>query len=256
MNIKQNIPLTLILILLFTLSSCGSKKDIVYFQDLNNIQNLIDSSCYELKIKPHDNLLITVSSLNTEASDVFNLIKLKQGGNAYNMEWQGYLVDDKGDINFPVIGCVHIGGMTKLEALDLLQHKISRFIDDPVVNIRFLNYKIFILGAVNRPGAYTVHEEKISVTEALALAGDMSIYGNRRDVIIGRIENGEKKFYHLDMTSAAVFFSEAYYLRQNDILYIQPNKTLIQSSINFNPYITVVLSSLTFLFSLYTFFSK
>jgi polysaccharide export outer membrane protein len=255
MNIKQNVAFTLILILLFTLSSCGSKKDIVYFQDLNNIQNLIDSSSYELKIKPHDNLLITVPALNTEASDVFNLIKLK-GGNAYNMEWQGYLVDDNGDINFPVIGRMHIGGMTKLEAVDLLQHKIALFIDDPVVNIRFLNYKIFIIGAVNRPGAYTVNEEKISVTEALALAGDMSIYGNRRDLIVGRIENGEKKFYHLDMTSAAVFFSEAYYLQQNDILYIQPNKTLIQSSVNFNPYITLAISSLTFLFSLYTFFSR
>jgi polysaccharide export outer membrane protein len=151
---------------------------------------------------------------------------------------------------------MHIGDLTKAQAIDLLQREITRFIDDPVVNIRFLNYKIFIIGAVNRPGAYTVSEEKISVTEALALAGDMSIYGNRHDVIVGRIEGGEKKFYHLDMTSASVFFSEAYYLRQNDMLYVQPNKTLIQSSVNVNPYLTIAISSLTFLFSLYTFFSK
>jgi polysaccharide export outer membrane protein len=254
-TILVSIPLVAFFILL--MSSCGSKKNIIYFQDIDKIQNLIDSSNYEIKIKPHDNLLITVSATNAEAADNYNIIKTKQGGGgASNLEWLGYLVDDNGDINFPTIGRLHIGGLTKVEAADLLQSKITQLIDNPVVNIRFLNYKIYIMGEVSHPGLYTVSEEKISVPEALTLAGDMTIYGNRHNVLIIRIENGEKKFYRLDMTSASVFFSEAYYLRQNDILYIEPNQTRVWSSTNVSPYLSIAISSLTFLLTLYTFFSK
>jgi polysaccharide export outer membrane protein len=172
------------------------------------------------------------------------------------MEWQGYLVDDKGYINFPIIGKIHVGGMTKQELIDLLEDKISQYIESPVVNIRFMNYRIYVLGEVRSPGAHAIREERISVPQALALAGDMTIYGNRHDVMVFRTENGERKVYHIDMTTTSIFFSESYYLQQNDILYVQPNATLIRNSINFNPYISLFISSVTFLLTLITFFSR
>jgi polysaccharide export outer membrane protein len=146
--------------------------------------------------------------------------------------------------------------MSKQEVIDMLEGKISQYIESPVVNIRFMNYRIYILGEVRSPGPHAVKEERISVPQALALAGDMTIYGNRHDVMVFRTENGEKKVYHLDMTSASVFLSESYYLQQNDILYVQPSSTLIRNSINFNPYISIFISSATFLLTLVTFFLR
>jgi polysaccharide export outer membrane protein len=238
-------------------SSCGSKKDIIYFQNIENILNTkYDSTIYEIRVQPHDNLLITVSALNPDAANDFNLIKIGQSSFGTGMEWQGYLVDDNGYINFPVLGKIQVGGMAKQEVIDLLEDKISQYIESPVVNIRFMNYRIYVLGEVRNPGPHAVREERISVPQALALAGDMTIYGNRHDVLVFRTENGEKKVYHLDMTTASVFFSESYYLQQNDILYVQPNATLIRNSINFNPYISLFISSATFLLTLVTFFLR
>jgi polysaccharide export outer membrane protein len=241
----------------FLLTSCGSKKDVIYFQDVRDIQTITyDSSYYDIRIIPNDNLLITVSALNQVAASDFNTVRLGQSGGSYNLEWQGYLVDESGDINFPVVGKVHLGGLTKSEAVDLLQQKVSQYINDPIVNIRFMNYKIHIMGEVNRPGTYTITDEKVSIPEALAMAGDMTIYGNRHEVMIYRVENGEKKSYHLDMTSSSVFFSEAYYLQQNDILYVQPNTTKVRSSTNISPYVSLFISSATFILTLYTLFTR
>jgi polysaccharide export outer membrane protein len=231
----------MILVVLF-LTSCGSSKDIIYFQNSDRILNgdYVDFSNYEIKIVPNDNLLITVSALNPQAVEPFNTVNLTRGYST-NLELQGYLVDENGDINFPVVGKLHLGGLSKSEAIQLIQSKISQYIDLPVVNIRYMNYKIAVLGEVSRPGTYFVDNEKISIPEALARAGDMTIYGQRHDILVCRMENNEKKVYHVDITSPTIFLSEVYYLQQNDIVYVLPNKSKIQSS-TYNPMISTFIS--------------
>ena len=225
----------IILILFFLFSSCGSRRDIVYFQNSDKISDgmyVRDNTEFNAVIMPNDNLFITVSAVNPEAVEVFNTSLLNRGGtlSATTLDVMGYLVDQKGNINFPLAGEIHVGGLTKKDAIQVLQKAVSKFVADPVINIRFLNYKISILGEVNRPGVYTVTDEKISIPQAIALAGDLTIYGERHNVQLIRMEKGEKKFYYIDLTSPDLFFSPDYYLHQNDILYVTPNGTKAGSS--------------------------
>ena len=225
----------LVVISLFLFSSCGSKRNILYFQNSDNIDEKMyfnDSTEFNTVIMPNDNLFITVSAVNPDAVEVFNTNQFNRIGNvsATALDISGYLVDQKGDINFPLVGEIHLGGLTKKNAIQLLQNQVSKFVTDPVVNIRFLNYKISIIGEVTRPGVYTVTDEKISIPQAIALAGDLTIYGDRHNVQLIRIENGKKQFHSIDLTTADLFFSPYYYLHQNDVLYIQPNGTKAGSS--------------------------
>ncbi|MCL1932920.1 MAG: polysaccharide biosynthesis/export family protein [Candidatus Azobacteroides sp.] len=233
-----------LLILLF--SSCGSRRDVVYFQNSDKIPEGIsaqDNSEFNAVIMPNDNLFITVSAVNPDAVEVFNTALLNKGGtlSTTTLDVMGYLVDPKGNINFPVVGEVHVAGLTKTEAIQELQKAVSKFVADPVINIRFLNYKISVLGEVNRPGVYTVTDEKISIPQAIALAGDLTIYGERHNVQLIRMEKGEKKFYSIDLTSPDLFFSPDYYLHQNDILYVTPNGTKAGSS-TYNQNLPLVVS--------------
>lgn len=235
------------------MTSCRSSKDVEYFQHTDVIPDSIymaDMTNYEVRIMPNDNLLITVSALNPLAAEPYNAVNLDRGTSA-TLEWQGYLVNENGVINFPVIGEIKLGGLTKKQAITLLQKEISQYIENPVINIRFMNYKISVLGEVNRPGTYLVTDEKISIPDALAQAGDMTIYGKREDVLICRVENGEKKFFHVDMTSPEIFFSDAYYLQQNDIIYVKPNGAKSMSS-SYNPMIGTILSISTLLITITT----
>jgi len=219
------------LILLFLFSSCGSKRDIVYFQNHDSMY-MFEKAEHTIKIMPNDNLFITVTSSNPEAVEVFNVGLSNRGAiSTASLDIYGYLVDQNGNINLPLVGEVRVGGLTKQKAVDLLQEKISKFLTEkPIVNVRFLNFKVSVLGEVNRPGVYTVTDEKISIPQAIALAGDLTIYGERQTIQLRRIENGEMNCYIIDLTSSDLFFSPYYYLRQNDILYISPNKTKAGSS--------------------------
>jgi polysaccharide export outer membrane protein len=242
----------MITIVITLLTSCGSSKEIAYFQGTENMPEgfYTDLANAEVRITPNDNLLITVSTTNPAAAEPYNIIDPKRGTST-NLELQGYLVDETGTINFPGIGKVHVGGLTKSQVADFLQTKLSQYIADPVVNIRFMNYKVTVLGEVNSPGTYTIADERISIPEALAKAGDMTIFGRRQDILICRVENGEKKFYHVDITSPDIFFSESYYLQQNDIVYIQPNKAKVSSS-KVNPLLSTYLSVAGLLVSITT----
>lgn len=242
-----------ILCFFLTISSCRSAKDVEYFQHTDEIPEIAfqnDMADYEIEIQTNDNLLIMVSASKVSAAEQFNTIDISRG-TSQTLEWQGYLVDENGDINFPLIGKIHLGGLTKLQAIALLQKEVSRYIDDPIVNIRLMNYKISILGEVNRPGSYVINDEKISIPVALAKAGDMTIYGKREDVLICRVENGQKKFYHVDLTSPSIFFSEAYYLQQNDIVYVKPNRSKSMSS-SYSPMVGTIISLSTLLVSITT----
>lgn len=212
------------LIICLISSSCVSNKKIVYFQGAEN--TIDETKVTEAKIQPNDNLLILVSSPKVEVSDIFNSIQINERGNSTqeSLALQGYIVDKDGYINFPILGRVKLGGLTKNEAINLLQEKISEYVVESTVNIRFLNFRVTVLGEVNKPGVYTVTNETISLPEALGLAGDMTIHGRRNNVLVCREVNGKKEFYRMDMTSPDLFRSPNYYLQQNDIVYIQPNK--------------------------------
>jgi polysaccharide export outer membrane protein len=238
------------------LTSCSSSKDIIYFQNTEAVSDTTydDLSNFEIRIMSNDNLFIKVSALNPEAVEPFNTVDLSRGYST-NLELQGYLVDERGNINFPVIGEVHLAGLTKVEAIASLEKKISQYIDKPVVNIRFMNYKVAVLGEVVRPGTYAVDNERISIPEALAKAGDMTIYGQRHNILICRVENGEKKFYHVDITSPEIFFSEAYYLQQNDIVYVLPNNSRAMGA-NVNPLLSISLSVITLIVTVVNFATR
>ncbi len=257
MNTKHSGLVCFLFSMVILFSSCGSPKDVVYFQNVESKYNHIDdSSKYKIRIAPNDNLMIGVTSTNPQAADVFNVIKFDRSyPPTESLAWQGYLVDQKGNINFPIIGTIHLGGLTKSEAIELIKGKVSKYIEDPVINIRFLNYKVSVLGEVNRPGTYTVNDERITLPQAIGLAGDMTIYGKRKNVLICREENGEKQFYRIDMTSPNVFQSPYYYLQQNDIVYVSPNGTKSGSS-TYNQNLPLIVSLISVLITAIALFTR
>lgn len=235
-----------IIVLLPFFFSCASSKKTVYFQGIDSADFTGLVTEYEVRIMPNDNLYITVSSLNPEASEIFNSINntAKASVNNETLNIIGYLVDNEGNINFPGLGIVHLGGMTKSEAIKYMTERISEFVVNPIVNIRIVNYKITVLGEVSKPGTYSIQNEKVTLPEALGMAGDMTIYGKRDNVLICRETNGEKQFQRIDLTSPELFSSPYFYLQQNDIVYIQPNKARAGSS-TYNQNLGIGLSLLS-----------
>lgn len=244
MNVQRNY--LCLIFSIFLLVSCGSSKDINYFQGVDQFnRDVVNYSFnYEVVIESNDNLLIRVSSLNAEAAKVFNVVDLTGGMNSSTLSYQGYLVDSEGYINFPVVGSLKIAGLTKQQAIELIKEKVAQFIVDPVINIRFLNYKVTVLGEVNKPGTYTIEDEKITILEALGLAGEMSIYGKRTNILVCRENHGKKEFGRLDMSSADVFNSPYFYLQQNDVVYVEPNKSKASTS-TYNQNLPLILSAIS-----------
>ncbi|MDR0686151.1 MAG: polysaccharide biosynthesis/export family protein [Dysgonamonadaceae bacterium] len=239
-----------------SLLSCGSRKDVVYFQNIQNeYSRLVDSTESKVVISRNDILMINVYSINAEAAAPFNMVNTDHSStNASSLELLGYLVDENGEINFPLLGKIKIAGLTKPEAIDLLQGKITSFIDNPVVNVRFLNYKITVLGEVARPGTYSITDEKISIPEALSLAGDLTIYGERHNVLLMRTDNWQKEVFTIDLTKPETVFSPQYFLKQNDILYVSPNRTRIRAASIFNQNVSIAISLVSITMTLIAFF--
>ncbi len=211
------------------IQSCASKKDVVYFQDAANFETLVDNSKFEPKFKIDDVLSIHVSTLNPEASLPFNLYRgASEGG--LRPEQVDYIVDNDGEIDFPVIGKLKIEGLSPEELRILLREKLSDYLTDPIINIRLRNFTITVLGEVRRPGTYQVNGEQITVLEALGQAGDMTIKGLRTNVLVMRDFDGTKVHHRIDLTKKDAMKSPAYYLTQNDVVYVEPNKSAITSS--------------------------
>lgn len=207
------------------ITSCVSKKDIVYFQYDEIDQSKVNNS-YHTTIKPDDLLQITVSSLDAESVKPFNI-----NSSIGEEKQQSYLVDNNGEINFPVIGTLKIGGLFRNEAVHLLKEKLSPdYVINPNINIRIINYKISILGDVASPGRFTIPNERITILEALALAGDINISGLRNNILVLREENGKKIQYRVNLLSKKIHISPVYYLQQNDVVYVEPNYSKSQSA--------------------------
>jgi polysaccharide export outer membrane protein len=244
------------IVVLFTLalilSSCVSKKEIVYFQNISS-SNLSEVVKYEPCFKPDDLLMIIVSAPDAEAAIPFNLSTVGVMGANSNtsldvanaqLRYQTYLVNNDGVIFFPVIGAIKIGGLTRTQAMEKMLTELKKYINNPVVNIRILNYKVSVIGEVVRPGSFDIETERITLPEALSKAGDMTIYGNRKHVLVVREVDGKKTYNFVDMTQADFFNSPFYFLTQNDLVVVEPNKTKINSSA-VGPNITVAISLLS-----------
>jgi len=191
---------------LVVLSSCASRKDVVYFQDTGNFETLVNDNNFVSKFKVDDLVSIHVSSLNPEASAPFNLFRGSSEG-GFNAEQIDYLVDQAGEIDFPVVG--------KLK---------------PIINIRLRNFTVTVLGEVLRPGTYAVNGEQITILEALGLAGDLTLRGVRNNVLVIRDFNGTKVYSRVDLTSKDIIKSPVFYLTQNDVVYVEPNKSGIKET--------------------------
>jgi polysaccharide export outer membrane protein len=222
------------LYILISLSSCVSKKEIIYFQNDIIDQSKVSNS-YKTIVKPDDLLQITITALDTEAVRPFNLAAVTYSTSSNSAigvaQQQNYLVDNNGEIDFPVIGKLKIGGLSRDEVITLLIDKLEPdYIKKPNINIRIANYKISVLGDVTRPGSYNIPNERITILEAIALAGDLNISGQRNDILVQREEDGKKVEYKVDLLSKEIFTSPVYYLQQNDVVYVKPNYARIQSA--------------------------
>ena len=219
--------ISLVLVLFFT--SCASRKDVVYFQDTGNFETIVNDKAFVSKFKVDDLVSIHVSSLNPEASAPFNLFRgASEGG--IQPQQVDYLVDQEGEIDFPVIGKIKIVGFSPDEVRNLLREKLSDYLKDPIINIRLRNFTVTVLGAVNRPGTYPVNGEQITILEALGLAGDMTIRGRRDNVLVIRDFDGTKIYTRVDITSKNMTKSPVYYLTQNDVVYVELNESGIKET--------------------------
>lgn len=217
-------------------SSCSSSRQVSYLQKLNEgfRDTLIE---YDARIMPKDLLTISVSCSEPEAALPFNLVvpASQTGINSTNLvsqpTLQNYLVNNQGEIVFPVLGTLKVGGMTTQETSELIVGKLERYLKErPIVTVRLVNYKISVIGEVSRPGVYTVNNEQVNVFEAVAMAGDLTIYGKRDNVRIIRTVDGKQKLITINLNDENIIYSPDFYLRQNDIVYVEPNKAKKQSA--------------------------
>ncbi|WP_072530978.1 polysaccharide biosynthesis/export family protein [Bacteroides ilei] len=236
-NIKR---LTLILALAAGLAGCTSYRNVPYLQDIETVNNYgKEIPLYDAKIMPKDLLSITVNTTDPQAAAPFNLtVQTPLNAAQTNIyttsspSLQQYLVNNEGEIDFPVLGRLKVGGLTKNEAESLIREKLQPYLKEtPIVTVRMANYKISVLGEVAHPGSFTVSNEKVNVLEALAMAGDMTVYGVRTNVkLIREDAEGKREIIPLDLTKSDLVLSPYFYLRQNDILYVTPNETKAKSS--------------------------
>ena len=225
-------PFVIVLILAAFLNSCSGSKYVAYFQNIDNVDLTTSRGLYDAKIMPKDMLSITVSTIDPEVSKLFNLYSETVTGDRTSS--QGYLVDNDGNINFPVVGTIHVAGLTKGQCENLIREKIlpnMSVSENPVVTVRMASFRVTVLGEVAHPSVIPVTSEKMSVLEALAQAGDLTIYGKRENVLLIREnETGQKIQHRINLNDAEFINSPYYYLQQNDVLYVEPNKVKAKNS--------------------------
>ena len=234
----KNLSFVLLFFLSVMLTGCGSVKNIAYLQNSDSINFDNSRFLYDARIMPKDQLSITVNTTTPEASLPFNLLLQNEYTQGRSMSASGvlmpYLVDNDGFINFPIIGRLHVAGLTKSEAERLIFEKIRPYMsesENPVVTVRMSSYSVSVLGEVNRPGSFQVSREKITILEALAQAGDLTIYGVRDKVkLIREDATGKKQIVTLNLNDANIVNSPYYYLQQNDVVYVEPNNIKAQNS--------------------------
>ncbi len=235
---KLLIPFVLMAMIML-IGSCSGSKQVAYFQNIDSISLAASRGLYEAKIMPKDELTITVITTNPQASAPFNLTVSNTIGSSGQLSTgqgslQGYLVDNNGNINFPVLGTIHVGGLTKNQAEEKIRDGVKPYLaasENPIVTVRMSSYRVTVVGEVGSPRVIPVSTEKMSIIEALAQAGDLSIYGKRNNVLLIREDaTGQKQAHRLNLNDANIFNSPYYYLQQNDIIYVEPNGVKAKNS--------------------------
>ncbi|GGD09889.1 polysaccharide biosynthesis/export family protein [Hyunsoonleella pacifica] len=223
-SIKASIIVISFLVLI-CFFSCASKRDVVYFQTAKDFETIVETNTFTPKLKINDIISVYVSTFDLEAVEPFNLKKgqTSSGG----LQYIDYLIDKDGNIDYPVLGKIKLLGLSVEQAKELLKQKLSDYLKDPIVNIRILNFRIAVLGEVNRPGMYQVSGGRITLLEAIALAGDLKIKAKRENILVVRDFNGTKTYTRVDLTNKELFDSPVYFLTQNDVVYVEPNKSAI-----------------------------
>ena len=218
-------------LLALIMGSCSSSKSsLPYFMDISTIKaGTLPQGDYMSKIKPDDELFISVNSLNPEATAAYNLgmanpSTKEQFPMAQTPSQRTYIVSTDGDIDFPQLGRLHVAGLTTEQLADELVKRISADVQDPQVYVQLVNFVVNVAGEVKNPGQIPVKRNRMTILDALSAAGDLTEYGERSNVLIIREENGERKFAHLDLNSSDLLTSPYYYLQQNDYIYVEPNK--------------------------------
>lgn len=231
------------LLLVVGLSSCSSSNKVVYFQDMTPMlaqEVLTEGSC--ITIAPHDQISVVVSSKNPELAALVNLPRIQQTvgmpDKTYNGQpgqILGYTVGEDGDIDFPLLGSIHVQGLTREEVAGLIKEKLREdLVKDAVVTVEFQNLGFSVMGEVGKPGRYSIDKDRVTILDALSMAGDLTIYGQRDKVYLIRTD-GKRTTYQLDLRSADIFNSPAFYVKQNDVIYVEPNGVKAnQSTINGN----------------------
>ena len=234
-------------------TACTSTKKIIYLQDVVPLKQQEIEQKYEVIIHGDDLLAIMVNSRDPELALPFNMpmVSYQLGSNTGGQQRVlGYLVDTNGNIDFPILGEIHVEGLTRMQLTELIKNKLIEgdLIKDPIVTVQFLNFKISVMGEVGRPGSFTISGDRITLLEALSMAGDLTIYGRRDRVAVIRENNGKRTILFHDLRSADIFDSPCYYLQQNDIVYVEPNKAKAgQSGINQNNTVGVWVSVVSLL---------
>ncbi|MDD6552218.1 MAG: polysaccharide biosynthesis/export family protein [Prevotellaceae bacterium] len=242
------------LAIILTLGSCNNAKQVVYWQNIDST-DISKPMLWDAKIMPKDLLSIVVRTVTSEVAQPFNFYQTNGNGssnmmgNTNNQNQQGYLVDNDGNIQFPVIGTIHVAGLTTEECEKLIKSKVEPYLaktENPVVQVRMSSYHITVMGEVASPGVKSVPQEKMNIVEALAESGDMTLYGRRNNILLIR-ENakGQKEVHRLNMNDAKIFTSPYYYLQQNDIVYVEPNKMRTNTA-SFNPSISYIVGIVSF----------
>lgn len=230
------------------LGSCNSSREVVYFQDLNPGESEVRlPEVRSITVRPEDKISIIVNSRDAQLTDLFNLPYVtRQLGQslrtnystATNSGVSGYTVNAEGCIDFPVMGKIHVAGMKREEIADYIKNRLisENLVKDPVVTVEFMNLCVSVLGEVNNPGRFNIDRDRITVLDALSMAGDLTIYGNRYKVLVLRQEGDMQRVYGIDLTSGKhVYSSPAYYLQQDDVVYVEPNAVKArQSTVNGN----------------------
>lgn len=228
------------LVMTALLAGCGSSEKIAYLQGTERMsaeEFAVATTLYDARIMPKDLLTVVVSTTDPEASKPFNLVMptISQGittSASSQGQLQTYLVDNNGQIEFPVVGMITVKGLTKRKAEEKVKGLLATYLkEEPVVTVRFVNYKISVIGEVARPNTFTIQNEKVNVMEALAMAGDMTIWGRRDNVKILREDaEGNKRVIMMNLNDPYVIFHPDFYLQQNDVVYVEPNKVKAKNS--------------------------
>ena len=231
------------------LSSCNSSKQVVYFQDLKPGETEIKlPEVKAITIRPEDKISIIVNSRDPQLTDLFNLPvmsrqlgqSLRSGGvsTGNSQGVSAYTVNSEGEIDFPVLGKIYVAGMKREEIAGYIKEELIRqnLVKDPVVTVEFANLSVSVLGEVNSPGRFSIDRDRLTLLDALSMAGDLTIYGNRSKVMVLRQEGDVQRVYGVDLTSGEhIYTSPAYYLQQNDVVYVEPNEVKArQSTVNGN----------------------